>query len=296
MKVGVIGLGQMGSAMATALLQADHELIVYDRTPAKAEHLAAAGARLAASVAAACGGEAVVTMLAHDEAVDSVVRGDGGVIASLGAGTVHISSSTISVALSSTLAREHAARGQRYVAAPVFGRPEAAARARLVVVAAGEHEAIEAVMPLLSAISTQVFRVGAQAEAANLIKLGGNFLIASVIEALGEAFALIDKGGIDRQSFRAIVQSLFDVPAYNTYAGLIANGQFEPAGFAAPLGQKDIRLLLAAAEQLEVPMPLASLLRDRFLRLIAQGGARLDWSAIGQLAARDAGLVDRPAP
>lgn len=291
MKVGFIGLGHMGAGMAANLIKAGHELTVYNRTPDKAGALAAAGAKVATSVAAACRGDAVMTMLANDEAVERLVLGRQGVLASLRPGALHVSSSTVSVALSQRLAEEHAKHGQRYVAAPVFGRPDVAAAGQLVVVAAGEQPAVAAARPLLEAIARKVFEVAAAPEAANLVKLSGNFLNASIIESLGEAFALITKGGIDRQRYLEILATLFNVPAYNIYGGLIASGRFEPPGFAAPLGQKDIRLLLASADTLGVPMPLAGLLRDRFLRLMAHGGERLDWSAIGGLPAQDAGLA-----
>ena len=293
MKVGFIGLGQMGSAMAANLLKAGHELTVYNRSRDKAEALAGEGAKVAATVADACGGEAVFTMLAHDDALSAVVHGDGGVLASLGKGAVHISASTISVAMSERLTKEHAAAGQRFVAAPVFGRPEAAAAAKLFVAAAGAPDAIEAVTPLFEAIGQRTFVLGEEPKAANLVKLSGNFLIASVIESLGEAMALVEKGGVDRHAYLDLLTStLFNAPVYKTYGGLIADRKFKPAGFTAPLGQKDIRLALAAGEALNVPLPLASLLRDRFLTLLAHGGEELDWSAIGALAAKDAGLVE----
>jgi 3-hydroxyisobutyrate dehydrogenase-like beta-hydroxyacid dehydrogenase len=291
MKVGFIGLGRMGAGMAGNLIKAGHEVSVYNRTPEKAGALAARGAKVAATVAEACQGDAVMTMLSNDEAVETLVLGREGVLVSLRPGALHVSSSTISVALSQRLSREHAQHGQRYVAAPVFGRPDVAAAAQLVVVAGGDKTSVEAARPLLEAIARKVFVVGDAPQAANLVKLSGNFLNASVIESLGEAFALIGKGGIDRQRYLEILASLFNVPAYNIYGALIASGRFEPAGFAAPLGQKDIRLLLAAADTLGVPMPVAGLLRDRFLRLLAQGGERLDWSAIGSLPAQDAGLA-----
>jgi len=291
MKVGFIGLGRMGAGMAGNLIKAGHEVTVYNRTPEKAHVLVAAGAKVATSVSAACRGDAVMTMLANDEAVESLVLGREGVLASLRQGALHVSSSTISVALSQRLSQQHAIHGQRYIAAPVFGRPDVAAAAQLVVVAGGEKPAVEAARPLLEAIARKIFVVGDAPQAANLVKLSGNFLNASVIESLGEAFALISKGGIDRQRYLEILASLFNVPAYNIYGALIASGRFEPAGFAAPLGQKDIRLLLAAADTLGVPMPLAGLLRDRFLTLIAHGGEQLDWSAIGGLPALDAGLA-----
>jgi len=291
MKVGFIGLGNMGAAMAGNLLKAGHELVVYNRSPEKARGLVTQGAALAASVSGACTGEAVMTMLANDDVVEDLVLGREGVLASLRPGALHISSSTISMPLSQRLAHEHAQHGQRYLAAPVFGRPEAAAAAQLVIVTGGERSALQAANPLLEAIGRRIFVVGETPEAANLVKLSGNFLIASIIESLGEAFALIAKGGIDRHQYLEILGSLFNVPAYNTYGALIANRRFEPAAFAAPLGQKDIRLLLGAAERLNVPMPIASLLRDRFLTLLAHGGEHLDWAAIGELPAKDAGVI-----
>ena len=290
MKVGFIGLGHMGAGMAANLLKAGHDVTVYNRTRAKADALVALGAKAAASVADACRGDAVITMLADDDAVEGVVFSDGGIVGSLSAGAMHISSSTISVALSERLEAAHVNAGQRFVAAPVFGRPDVAATGQLFIVAAGAPDAVKAAASLFDAIGQKTFIISETPKAGNLVKLSGNFLIASVIEAVGEAMALIGKAGVDRRQYLDILTStLFDAPVYKTYGGLIVDGKFEPAGFAAPLGQKDIRLTLAAAEDLRVPMPLASLLRDRFLTLLAHGGDKLDWSAIGQLAAKDAG-------
>jgi 3-hydroxyisobutyrate dehydrogenase-like beta-hydroxyacid dehydrogenase len=202
MKVGFIGLGRMGAGMAANLLKAGHDVTVYNRTPTKAETLIAQGAKAAANVAQACQGDAVITMLANDDAVESVALGDGGMIASLPAGALHISSSTISVALSETLAATHADAGQRFVSAPVFGRPEAAAAGQLFVIAAGERTAIDAAAPLFDAIGQKTFIVSDTPKDANLVKLSGNFLIASVVESLGEALALVGKGGIDRPMVR----------------------------------------------------------------------------------------------
>ena len=291
MNVGFIGLGQMGAGMAANLLAAGHQVTVYNRTPQKAEPLLAQGAQAAASVAAACRGDAVCTMLADDPAVEAVALGPDGVAAHLPAGAVHVSCSTISVALSRRLAAAHAAARQRYVSAPVFGRPDAAAARRLIVVAAGESAAIAAVTPLLDAIGQRTIVISTEPPAANLVKLSGNFLIAAVMESLGEAIALVAKGGVDRNQYVELLTStLFAAPIYKTYGAILAAGRFSPPGFPAPMGAKDIRLALAAAEELRVPMPLASLLRDRLLALLAQGGDQLDWSAIGALPAKDAGL------
>ncbi|WP_394543948.1 NAD(P)-dependent oxidoreductase [Azorhizophilus paspali] len=292
MKVGFIGLGRMGSGMAANLLKAGHTVTVHNRTQERAEALVQAGAGLATDVAHACrDADTVFSMLANDEAVREVVFGEGGVLAALPEGAVHVSSSTISVALAGELQSAHGEAGQGYVSAPVFGRPDAAAAGKLFVVAAGADDAVAKVAPLLEAIGQKTFGVSATPQAANLVKLSGNFLIASVIESLGEAMALAEKGGIDRHQYLDILTStLFGAPIYKTYGTLIAERKFQPAGFAAPLGQKDIRLVLAAAEALQVPLPLASLLRDRFLSLLAHGGEELDWSAIGDLPGRDAGL------
>jgi 3-hydroxyisobutyrate dehydrogenase-like beta-hydroxyacid dehydrogenase len=234
------------------------------------------------------------TMLANDEAVASVTLGEGGIIASLPKGAIHISSSTISVALSAALAKAHGDVGQHFVAAPVFGRPEAAAAGQLFVIVAGAPAAIETARPVFDAIGQKSFVVSETPETANLVKLSGNFLTATVIESLGEAMALVSKGGVDQHLYLEILTStLFGAPVYKTYGALIADRKFEPAGFAAPLAQKDIRLALAAAEDLRVPLPIANVLRDRFLTLLAHGGEKLDWSAIGQVAAKDAGEVWR---
>lgn len=289
--IGFIGLGRMGSGMAANLLSAGHEVVVYNRTAEKARALVGQGAKGAESVGAACRGEVVVTMLADDRALEQVAFGSDGILERLGKGAVHVSSSTISIALAERLAQAHAARGQRFVSAPVFGRPDAAAAGKLFIVAAGEDAALAAVSVLFEVMGQRTFVVSDRPAAANLVKLSGNFLIAAVVEGLGEAMALVEKGGIDRREYLEILTStLFGAPVYRTYGGLLAEAKFEPAGFAASLGHKDIRLALEAAEALRVPMPLASLVHDRFLALLAQGGERLDWSAIGMLATKDAGL------
>jgi 3-hydroxyisobutyrate dehydrogenase-like beta-hydroxyacid dehydrogenase len=290
MKIGFIGLGRMGSAMAANLVRAGHELAVYDRTPARTKPLVELGARAYTRVSEVCRGDAVITMVSDDDALESVTFGEQGIIASLPKKAVHISSSTISVALSRRLAAAHQAVGQRFVAAPVFGRPDAAAARKLFVVAGGTPDAVEFCMPVFDVIGQKTFVMSERPEAANLVKLSGNFLITATIEALGEAVALIGKGGVDQLRYVDLLTStLFNAPVYKTYGGLIVERKFEPAGFPAPLGHKDIRLTLGAAEELRVPMPLASLVRDRFLTLLAHGGDTLDWSAIGELAAKDAG-------
>jgi 3-hydroxyisobutyrate dehydrogenase-like beta-hydroxyacid dehydrogenase len=290
MKLGFIGLGHMGAAMAANLVKAGHDVSVFNRSPGRAGALIELGAHEAASVAAACGGDAVITMLTDDSAVADVAFASDGLIANLPKGAIHISMSSISVALSSRLAQAHGRAGQRYVAATVFGRPDMAAAAKLFVIAAGDPATVNVCKPLFDALGQSSSNIGSEPWAANLVKLSANFLQAAVIEALGEAIALIGKAGIDRRAYVELLTStIFTSPAYKIFGPLIADCRFEPAAFAAPLGYKDIRLALVAAENLGVPMPLASLLHDRFVRLLAHGGANLDWCAIGGLATQDAG-------
>jgi 3-hydroxyisobutyrate dehydrogenase-like beta-hydroxyacid dehydrogenase len=290
MKIGFVGLGQMGAAMAANLVRAGHAVTVWNRSPAKAALLVELGAKSARDVSEAARGDAVITMLTDDHALEEVAFGERGIVDTLVKGALHISSSTIGVALSERLTEAHAERAQRFVSAPVFGRPDAAMAAKLFIAAAGRADALETAQPLFDVMGQKTFVVGEKPSAANLVKLSGNFLIASVIESLGEAVALVTKGGVDRHAYIDLLTStLFNAPVYKTYGGLIANRKFSPPGFAAPLGAKDVRLALAAAEALRVPLPIGSLLRDRFLTLLAQGGEALDWSAIADLAARDSG-------
>jgi 3-hydroxyisobutyrate dehydrogenase-like beta-hydroxyacid dehydrogenase len=219
------------------------------------------------------------------------VLGEDGVLGSLGKRTIHASMSTISVELCARLAEAHSTAGHRFVAAPVFGRPDVAASGKLFIVAAGPADIVDDCMPLFDTMGQKTIRIGEVPQVANLVKLSGNFLIASILEALSEAVALIRKAGIDPQHyFELLTSTFFTGPVFTSYGGLIARQEYQPAGFAAPLGETDIRLALAAAETLRVPMPLASLVHDRLQTLIARGGEQLDWSALGQLAANDAGL------
>src|SRR5271166_6709289 len=282
----------MGSHMARNLLRARHDVTVWNRTLAKAEDLRAQGAEVAQSPAeAAKEVEVVITMLADDHAVESAVLHPGGVIETLPQSAAHISTSTISVALSRKLAEEHAKRGQKYFAAPVFGRPEAAEAGKLFVVAAGDKETVGRYKPLLEVLGQSVFFMGDKPEMANVVKLSGNFLIASVIESLGEAIALARKYGIDpHQYVEFLTNSLFAAPVYKTYGTLIADEKYRPAGFKMRLGLKDIKLALAAAESVDAPLPVASMIRDHMLTAISRGMDDADWSATAKLAAENAGL------
>jgi 3-hydroxyisobutyrate dehydrogenase-like beta-hydroxyacid dehydrogenase len=292
-KVGFIGTGNMGAAMALNLIRAGHDVIVYNRTRAKAEPLAKAGARIADSPAgAARGREVVITMLANDQALREIMLEDGqnAAIHGIERDAVHMSSSTISVALSKQLAEEHAARAQGYIATPVLGRPDSAAEKQLWIVAAGPPQHIERCRPLMEALGRGISVVGDQPWRANLVKVGMNFLLASMLEALGEAFALVRKSEVDEHQFLEIVNTIFSSPVYANYGRIIADKKFEPAGFRLKLGLKDVNLALEAAGESAVPMPFASALRDRYLAAMAHGRGEADWSAIAEEAAKAAGV------
>ncbi|MCP3101427.1 NAD(P)-dependent oxidoreductase [Myxococcus sp. K15C18031901] len=292
MNVGFVGLGNMGLPMAKQVLSAGHSLTVWNRTASRADPLVKQGARVVASPAdAARGADVVVSMLADDRAAEAVALGQDGVGAGLAKGAVHVSSSTISVALSRRLAEAHARVGQGYVSAPVFGRPEAAEAKQLWVLAAGPAGDVARCKPVLEALGRGLTVLGEEATAANVVKLSGNFLIASMMEALGEAFALTRKAGLEPRQFLEVFQSVFArSPIFENYARAIAEERYAPAGFAMRLGLKDVGLVLEAARAAEVPMPLASLLRDQYLGGVAQGHGDLDWSALGALIAGRAGL------
>ena len=294
MKIGFLGLGNMGLPMARNLMKAGHTLAGYNRTGRRAEELRSSGGIIAATPGeAASGAEVLISMLADDRAVEEVVFSPGNALQALPPGAVHISMSTISVDLSRRLAMAHREKGQHYIAAPVFGRPDAAAAAKLFIVAAGPAQQIERCRPLFDAMGQKTFLAGEEASKANLIKLAGNFMITAAIESLAEAFALVRKSGIEPNDFLEIITgSLFTAPLYRNYGSMIAADRFEPAGFKLPLGLKDNRLLLAAAEEAAVPMPLASLVRDRFIAALAQGLAEADWAAIARISYQNAGLKE----
>jgi 3-hydroxyisobutyrate dehydrogenase-like beta-hydroxyacid dehydrogenase len=293
MKIGFIGLGSMGAAIATNLVKSGHDVHVFNRSPARAEPLRKAGATVAASPAqAAHSADVVFTMVADDAALVSVTFGEAGIVAGLKPGALHISMSTIGVATAQDLTMRHRALGLGFMSAPVFGRPDAAAARKLFIMAAGADEHLKVAMPLLEQIGQSVSIVGADPSQANLVKLIGNFMLTVIIETLGEACAVAGKAGIDPMHLIELLTStLFNAPPYKLYGGLIASQRFQPAGFALPLGQKDNRLILAAAEALGVPLPLASLVHDRFLAVRSRGiGGEHDWSALALAALSDAGL------
>ncbi len=292
MKVAFVGLGSMGSPMAHNLVEAGHQVTVYNRTRSRAEAFRTTGARVAETPAEAVQGvEALITMLADDRAVEDVLFAPHDAIHALPGGAVHVSMSTISVALSRRLVEAHRGKGQNYLAAPVMGRPDAAAAAKLFVIAGGPADQIERCRPLFDALGQRTFVAAQDPPGANIFKLAANFLITTVIEGLAEASSLIRSSDLDPAVFLDfLTNSLFSAPIYRTYGNMIAHDEYEPVGFRLPLGLKDNRLLLAAAEEAAVPMPAASLIRDRFLSAMAQGMTEADWSAIARISYQNAGL------
>jgi len=290
MEAGFIGLGQMGRAIAANLIRAGHRLIVWNRSPGPVKELAALGAQAAGRPADAAHGEVLMSMLPDDETLRSVLM-EQGVLESAGRGLVHVNLATVSVSFARELARLHRERGLGYVAAPVFGRPEVARDAKLNIVVAGDSASVARVAPLLQAIGQRIWPVGAEPERANVVKLAGNFMIASALEAMGEAVALARAHGLDGAEFLKILTStLFASPVYQGYGQLIGEQRYEPASFRLRLGLKDVRLALHAAEAVHVPMPLASLLRDHLLEALACGDGDRDWAAVARLPLRHAGL------
>jgi 3-hydroxyisobutyrate dehydrogenase-like beta-hydroxyacid dehydrogenase len=289
--ISVIGLGGMGSGIANRLLDTGHSLTVYNRTASAADKFVARGATRAASPADAAAPGTVITMVANDAALEAVVSGPGGFLEKLGPDGVHISMSTISVALARSLAERHAAAGSQFVAAPVFGRPEAAAAGKLWILHSGAAAAKARVRPLLEAIGQAVHDIGEAPDAAPAGKIAGNFLIAAATEAMGEAFALLTKSGVDTRIWHNLMAtSIFACPIYANYGRFILDRAFSPPGFKLTLGAKDVGLALAAAQEHQVPMPFASILRDRFLASMAQGRGDLDWTSIALNALADAGV------
>jgi 3-hydroxyisobutyrate dehydrogenase-like beta-hydroxyacid dehydrogenase len=292
--LGFIGLGNMGAPIAANLLKAGFGLRVYNRTASKAAPLTAKGATLAASPAeVAQPGGIVLTMLADDRAVEEVCLPGGSFIERLGPGGIHISLSTISPVTARRLAEHHAKYKVDYLASPVFGRPDAAAAAKLWICNSGPAASKKRVQPILTAIGQGIFDFGEDAGAANVVKLCGNFLFAASIETLAEMLTLAEKNGVSKKAVAEMIGKLS--PLHSGYANQIAEQKFEPAGFRLALGLKDVNLIMQTAAASMTPMPLGSLLHDRYVSAVAKGRANLDWSAIALGVAEDAGLALRKA-
>jgi 3-hydroxyisobutyrate dehydrogenase-like beta-hydroxyacid dehydrogenase len=293
--VGFVGLGRMGMAMAANLAAAGRRVIGYVRRPERMGKLIALGLKPTTDIADLFDCEVVISMLPDDAAVREVVLGReelglDGLAMGLTPGAIHLSMSTISTAAAAQLASEHARNGQGYVAAPVFGNPDAAKARQLFIVAAGVPVDVERCRPLIDSLGQQTFVIGTDPAHANLIKLLGNMLTATTLEMLGEVVALIRKRGLDPKPFVDILTStMFSGRAHRIYGDRIVAERYA-AGFALPLALKDVRLALAEAETAAVPMPSVSVVRDRLITGIARGYADLDWTALGLVAAEEAGL------
>ncbi|MEP0915159.1 NAD(P)-dependent oxidoreductase [Leptolyngbya sp. GB1-A1] len=290
--IGFIGLGSMGVPMAANLLAAGYRLNVHNRTPEKAQSLAEQGAQVVHHPAEAVSpGGIVITMLANDAALEAVVLDENGILSSLGEGGIHLSMSTVAPATACRLSELHQQQESHYVAAPVFGRPDAAAARKLWIACSGKTAAKERVKPLLEQMGQGIFDFGEDAGAANVVKLTGNFLIISAIEAMAEAFTLAEKNGINRTEVANLFgQTLFACPIYQNYGRMIAQQQYEPAGFKLSLGLKDVTLALETARESQMPLPLASLLHDRLLALVTNGKGDIDWTGLALKTAEEAGL------
>ena len=290
-RIGVIGLGHMGSDFADNLIADGYQVTVYDLNEKHIAALVAKGATGAATLRDIAGCEAVLTSLPDDHALTEVTLGDGGLIHVLTPGAIHISMSTVSPGLSRRLAQQHGLAGQGYVAAPVLGNPDLAQTRKLFIILAGLPSAVARISPVLQRLGQRVFVLGDDAGSANLMKLAGNVLTALTLQGMGEVLALLRKGGVAPQvAFDVLTGSLFDGKVHKTYGAKIVDNHYSPPGMTTPLAIKDLRLALAEAEHLAVPMPAASLVHDRLVATIARGWAELDWSALGLLAASDAGL------
>ena len=294
-EIGFVGLGRMGTAMAANLVAAGHRVTAYVRRPDQKDKLATLGLDPTTKFADLYDCDVVISMVPDDAAAGEVAlgRGDAGVeglASGLKRGAIHLSMSTIGTSTASRLAAEHARRGQGYVAAPVFGNPEAARARQLFIVAAGAPDDVERCQPLFDALGQRTFVVGAEPSHANLVKLLGNMMTATTLEMLGEAVAVALKRGLDPKTFVDIMTStMYGGRAHKIYGDRIVRRSYAP-GFVMPLVLKDVRLALAEAEDAGAPMPLVDVVRDRLITGIARGHADLDWSALGLIAAEEAGL------
>jgi len=289
MRIGFIGLGAMGAAMAANLVKGGHKVTVWNRSPEAARPLAEQGAHVASKPAeVAEGADVIHGMLANDAAVRQVLF-DGGVLDALPRGAVHVNHATISVALARELVDAHETRGLGFVAAPVFGRPEVAAAGGLNIVVSGRPEAVATVQPLLALLAAKVWPMGDDPIRATIVK----FMIGAAIESMAEATALTRAHGVSAADFLDVMSnSLFAAPVFKNYGGQIARDTYAPAGFKLSLGFKDVGLARSAAEAERVPMPLASVLHDTLLESLAQGDGDIDWAGMARVAAARAHLKD----
>jgi 3-hydroxyisobutyrate dehydrogenase-like beta-hydroxyacid dehydrogenase len=290
MKIGFLGLGNMGQAIATNLLQGGHQLTVWNRSPQAAEPLVALGARQAAKPAEAFDADVVFTMLADDQALRSVLL-DSGLLTQLKAPLIHINMATVSVALADELSTLHAAQGVGYISAPVMGRPDVAAAAKLNILAAGAHATIETVQPLLDLIGAKTWRIGDKPSSANAMKLAVNFLLVAAVQAMGEAATLVNSYDLESSALIDLVSStIFTGPVYKGYGALIGERRYEPAAFKASLGLKDVKLIRAAAEEASITLPTADFIHANLTDAVAHGEGDMDLAVLAAVAERKAAL------
>jgi 3-hydroxyisobutyrate dehydrogenase-like beta-hydroxyacid dehydrogenase len=291
MKVGFIGVGRMGTAMARNLMKAGHNVLAWDVSAASLERIKHDGAAVAGSAGEAFSGDAVISMLPNDAAMRATFIAGDVLPAGSSNPPIHINMATASVDCASDLAEAHAAKGVPYLSATVYGRPEMAAERNLNILAAGDPALIQKVQPLFDAVGKKTWNLGSDPRNSNIAKIAGNLMVACMLEAMGEAAALARAYKMSPETvLETIVGSIFDVPVYRIYGGLIGRRQFEPAGFDLRLGLKDAKLALYAAEEVNLPLPFASVLRDNYLDALAHGDEKKDWSAISQVAMRRASL------
>jgi 3-hydroxyisobutyrate dehydrogenase-like beta-hydroxyacid dehydrogenase len=286
----VVGLGHMGDAFAENLLADGHSVAVFDKKPDLVRALIVRGAVAGEGWATVGTCEFVLTSLPDDVAVSAVADE---IIPVLGRGAIHVCTSTISAALSRRLTERHREQGQGYVALPVLGNPDLAHRRGIYLLAGGVSRDIDRIRPIFGKLGQRLFVIGPDPALANVMKLAGNVLTAATLQSMGEVLALLRKSGIDpRTGYEVLTGSLFDGKVHKNYGGRIVRGEYSPAGLTVPLATKDLRLALAEAEQAGVPMPVAAIVHDRLIAMMARGWDEFDWSALGKLAAAEAGLED----
>jgi len=284
MKVALIGLGNMGLPIAENILKSGHKLVIYNRTASKLQSLVEKGAEMAVSPADAAQKATIVfTILSDDKAAEAVGYGEKGIISGLPKDGIHVSVSTLSVELAKKLEEDHQKNSQAFVSCPVLGRPDAAAAAALRLLVAGPKQAREKIMPVLHALGKDIFVVGEKGHLANVVKLGNNFLIVSMLEALSEAFVFVEKYGIKADAFLEIANTLFASPVYQNYGKIMVEERFEEAGFKLALGLKDVNLMLEAAHNAKISLPTAEIAKKHYEEGIEQGWSDLDWAAIVKL-------------
>jgi 3-hydroxyisobutyrate dehydrogenase-like beta-hydroxyacid dehydrogenase len=289
MKIGFIGLGRMGGHVATNLLKAGHQVTVWNRSQAAVQELVAKGAVAAKNPEDALQGDAAFSMLSNDQVMRELGLA-GPLLERAAKGLIHVNLATISVAFAKELVAAHHKVGIVYISSPVFGRPEMAEAAQLVLVAGGDMAALKTMQPVFDKIGVRTVTVDAP-EKANLFKIAGNFMIASELQSIGEAFSLLRKGGVDPSVFHDVLSGrLFTGAVFKSYGAMILKREYEPAGFALSLGLKDVNLARSAAADMGVTMPTAELLKKHFDEAIAWGWQDRDWAAIGEVPAKKAGV------